>query len=87
MYFNDGYRWYNAKTVFAPQNGGYTVSLNKYNVRICYRLGNTKEEEKSKEVIKRFILEILDKENTNIVCSGDCDVLNDIAFVNKIQLR
>lgn len=87
LYFNNNYKWYNAKTVFAPQNGGYTISLNKYNIRICYWLGDTIEEEKSKEIIKEFILEILNSENTNIICYGDCDILDNIAFINKIQLR
>ena len=87
LYFNNNYKWYNKKTVFAPQNGRYTISLNKYNVRICYWFNNTQEDKKTKEMIKNFILDILNNENTNIICSGECDLLDNISFIKKIQLK
>lgn len=87
LYFNSNYKWYSKKTVFAPEKGKYTVSISKYNVRICYWVDSHAEFEKDYLLIKRYLFEIFENQKTNVVCSGECNILDDFTFVNKIQLR
>lgn len=87
FYFGQKYKWYNYKTVYAPQNGNYTISFNKYNIRICYWADDTDESKKIKAKLKKFVDDILQKEKTSIFCIGECDILNDLDFVVKIQLK
>lgn len=87
LYFNNKYKWYNKKTVFAPEKGIYTVSISKYNVRICYWTDTSAEFEKDYLLIKKYLSEILDNQKTNIVCYGECNILDSFTFINKIQLR
>ncbi len=86
LYFNTNYKWYNKKTVFAPERGRYTVSISRYNVRICYWNDTSTEFEKDYSLIKKYLFEILENQKTNIICLGECNILDNFTFINKIQL-
>lgn len=86
LYFNANYKWYNKKTVFAPEKGKYTVSISKYNVRICYWSDTSTEFDKDFLLIKNYLFEILENKKTNIICFGECNILDNFTSINKIQL-
>lgn len=87
LHFNGCYKWYNAKTVFAPRDGTYTVSINKWCVRVCYWYEDTPDGEKAKESLKEFIDEVLKENTATVVCnSSKCDLVNDFYFVQQHTL-
>lgn len=83
LYFTSKYKWFNAKTIFISQNDNYIVSLNKYNIRIYYY---TNDFQKDKTYIENFLLKVLGNEETNIIYSGECDILDDFDFIKKIKI-
>lgn len=87
IYFNSNCKWYNKKTVFAPEDGNYTISINRYNIRICYWTDNSIESEKIKVKLKDFLLTVLENKKTKVICSGECDILDNLTFIKKIQLK
>lgn len=84
LYFNGYYKWYNAKTVFAPKEGKYTLSIDKWNIRICYWDENSPEGIKTKELIKKFVNLYFSKNTAFIVHYGNCDFLKDYHNVEII---
>lgn len=89
LYFNNRYLWYCPKTVFAPQLGNYTISFSKRNIRICCwkKDENTEQYQRSKNILKSFIEDNLQNNIIGITFNPDCDILDLVSNIKKINIQ
>lgn len=87
LLFDGRYIHCHAKTVFAPKNGTFSISLTRWNIRICYWNENTEQGMQEKNLIKKFIEENFSDKTIGITCLGPCDILNDLGSVRVMQIK
>lgn len=86
-YFNEHYKWYNARTVFASREALYTVSISRKNIRICYWDEQSERGDGVKEILREFLSLVFHNERIDVVYTGNCDILEGITSINKIQVK
>lgn len=87
LLFDGHYFHCHAKTIFAPKNGTFSISLNKWNIRICYWNEHTEQGAKAKALIIKFIEENFSNKTIGVTCFGSCDILNELDSVKTMQIK
>lgn len=87
LFFNKNFNKFNAKTVFAPQEGTYSISLRKNNIRICYWEENTKHGQKNINTIKKFLTKVFKNHTIGFTFVGNTNILNSLSSIKKIRLQ
>ena len=85
--FSNIYTWYNPKTVFAPETGTFSISINRYSIRICYWDIHSVQGKREIENIKKFIEETFENQTIGIKYYGNYNILSDLKSVKTIQMR
>ena len=76
FFFDNKYRVFNPKSVFAPLKGTYLISINRFNIHVAYWDENSKEGIEDKKRIKNFLEENIFDMNIVLEYSKKCDIVS-----------
>lgn len=76
LFFNKKYCWYNPQTVFAPNDGKFSLAIRPYNIHLSYWDEDTKQGKNEKRSLKHFLENNIKNMTIALEYDKKCDITN-----------